>query len=353
MVHATDHPFIHNGEKHQLRMTFLKASEEMIDSRKLRVFLAVARCQSYTAAARALNTVQSSVSHTIHDLEKDLSCTLLKKSGRKMIMTEAGLMLLDHGLRLEQAMANTRRALFLAEQKGRHKFSIGSCHSIAQFFLPKITGTLFEAFPDCTFNVLTRSASEITEAVRQRELDIALSLKPSEMDQLEFHTLFKDTLCFLVSSKLNKESPKSLGEIESGRHRFAMFGKNSYTNQIVESYLRSIGISPRSIVYFESMTAIKSFAMLGHGISILPQWVVQEELKQLEIIALPYEHQPLWRHWGILMPTGNKIEEVERLFIDLFATTIKEHGKEGWPIEYCAQEAASPSTRMNYHLKER
>ena len=327
-------------------MTLLKASDEMIDSRKLRVFLAVARCQSYTAAARALNTVQSAISHTIRDLEKELDCTLLKKTGRKMTMTEAGLLLLDRGLRLEQAMAETRRELFMAEQKGRLKFSIGSCHSIAQIFLPQVAGELFNTFPNCTFNVLTRSASQITEAVRRRELDIALSLRPTEMNQLQFHILFKDTLCFLVSSRLNGESLTTLSEIDSDHHRFAMFGKNSYTNQIVESYLRSIGISPRSFVYFESMAAIKSFAMLGHGISVLPQWVVQKELKESEIVALSYENQPLWRHWGFLMPMGNKMEEVERMFIELFQKIIKEHCEEGWPIEYCSQQAAHPSTVM-------
>jgi DNA-binding transcriptional LysR family regulator len=314
-------------------MELNEASEELIDSRKLRVFMAVGRSESYTEAARVLQTVQSAISHSIHDLERELGCGLLRKAGRKMRLTDAGLVLFDHGLRIERTMAETRRALFRSEQRNHPKYSIGTCHSIEHFFLPQVTGKLFKEFPDCTFNVFTRSAKEITKAIRQRRVDIGFSLRPSVMEQLEFQTLFRDSLCFLISPQRPSITAASLSEIESGHHRFAMFAKKSDGNQLVESCLQSCGITPRSIAYFESMAAIKSFAMLGHGIAVLPEWFVLKELERSELINLSYGEPLLRRDWGILIPQGKSMEGVDKAFFERCKDVTRLKKIEGWPIE--------------------
>src|SRR5437763_6228758 len=62
----------------------------MLDLTRLRVLEAVARYGSVTAAARALNYAQPSVSHHLARLEAETGATLFQRAGRGIRLTEAG-----------------------------------------------------------------------------------------------------------------------------------------------------------------------------------------------------------------------------------------------------------------------
>jgi DNA-binding transcriptional LysR family regulator len=82
-----------------------------VDPHLLRTFVAVARCGSFSAAARQLGYTQSAVSQHIAALEGDLGAALLHR--RPVAPTEAGARLLDHAapilLRLDAARADVAR----------------------------------------------------------------------------------------------------------------------------------------------------------------------------------------------------------------------------------------------------
>jgi molybdate transport repressor ModE-like protein len=65
----------------------------MLDVTRLRVLAAVARHGSVTAAAKALNYAQPSVSHHLARLEAETGTRLVERSGRGVRLTDAGLLL--------------------------------------------------------------------------------------------------------------------------------------------------------------------------------------------------------------------------------------------------------------------
>jgi DNA-binding transcriptional LysR family regulator len=65
----------------------------MLDVTRLRVLAAVARHGSVTAAARALNYAQPSVSHHLARLEAETGARLVQRSGRSIQLTDAGRLL--------------------------------------------------------------------------------------------------------------------------------------------------------------------------------------------------------------------------------------------------------------------
>src|SRR5713101_5683970 len=67
----------------------------MLDVTRLRVLVAVAKHGSVTAAARALNYAQPSVSHHIARLEAETGARLLQRAGRGVRLTDAGRLLAD------------------------------------------------------------------------------------------------------------------------------------------------------------------------------------------------------------------------------------------------------------------
>jgi DNA-binding transcriptional LysR family regulator len=69
----------------------------MLDVTRLRVLVAVARYGSVTAAARALNYAQPSVSHHLARLEAETGVKLIQRAGRGIRLTDAGRLLAERG----------------------------------------------------------------------------------------------------------------------------------------------------------------------------------------------------------------------------------------------------------------
>jgi len=69
----------------------------MLDVTRLRVLVAVARYGSVTAAARALNYAQPSVSHHLSRLEAETGTKLIQRAGRGIRLTDAGRLLAERG----------------------------------------------------------------------------------------------------------------------------------------------------------------------------------------------------------------------------------------------------------------
>ncbi|MGO9078122.1 MAG: LysR family transcriptional regulator, partial [Streptosporangiaceae bacterium] len=95
----------------------------MLDLTRLRVLVAVARHGSVTAAARALNYAQPSVSHHIARLEAETGAQLLQRSGRSVQLTEAGRLLAERAAeiigRLDSAEAELAAHVGLRDERVR------------------------------------------------------------------------------------------------------------------------------------------------------------------------------------------------------------------------------------------
>lgn len=61
-----------------------------MDPERLRIFLAAARCGSFSEAARRLYISHSSVSRAVASLEEELGVRLLERSNRVLGLTRAG-----------------------------------------------------------------------------------------------------------------------------------------------------------------------------------------------------------------------------------------------------------------------
>jgi len=305
----------------------------MIDSRKLKVFLTVAHCESYSNAARSLNTVQSTISHSIRDLEEDLACTLFKKVGRRMVLTDAALRLLEYGQQIESLMDEARQAVSAAGKWGRSRFCIGASLSASVYFIPEVLRELNECYPHCTTSIMTGNAPEIMSALRQGSVDIAFSLEPENESQLTFQPVFSDEIAWIVSPLMRWSSAPQLNDETFRRQRFVIFDQGSYTCRLVESFFKQQGFSPRSVTFMGSMEAIKAFVKLGQGIGLMPAWVAKHEIDEGQLLCFPTGSNQLRRRWGIVHRKQDVLDAMEETFLQLCIASIQNKHLDGFPLQ--------------------
>ena len=83
----------------------------MIDLHQLRVFQAAAKQRGFTRAAEALHLSQSTVSQHIKQLEDTLGCPLFLRAGKRVMISEAGTVLLQYAERIFRDLKNAEMAV--------------------------------------------------------------------------------------------------------------------------------------------------------------------------------------------------------------------------------------------------
>jgi DNA-binding transcriptional LysR family regulator len=121
-------------------------------------FLAVARARSFTRAAAQLGVSQSTLSHTIRQLEERLGVRLLTRTTRSVSPTEAGERLLRNiGPRFEEIEAELGAISDLRERPaGNIRITVGD-HPYKTVLWPKLT-KLLRHYPDIKVDIVVENA---------------------------------------------------------------------------------------------------------------------------------------------------------------------------------------------------
>src|SRR5687767_2248230 len=124
-----------------------------LDSRQLRAFSILARTGSFTKTAQELHLTQSAISHAMRALEEDMSCRLLDRMGKKVVLTQAGEQLLVHVERVLQEMAVARAEISRLGKWGSSRLRIGASSTACQYVLPSVLREFKESFPHCAISI--------------------------------------------------------------------------------------------------------------------------------------------------------------------------------------------------------
>jgi len=149
----------------------------------LRVFLAVARAEGLTGAAKTLRLDPATAGRRIARLERDIGAVLFAKSPQGYALTEAGQRLLPRAEAAEQALEAD-----LGQRGDRLSGTvrIGAPDGCANFLLPQVCTRIADAHPDLDLQIL--SLPRVANLSR-READLAIAVSPPKADRLRAEKL--------------------------------------------------------------------------------------------------------------------------------------------------------------------
>ncbi|MEM7543455.1 MAG: LysR family transcriptional regulator [Pseudomonadota bacterium] len=108
------------------------------DWNQVRAFLATAEEGSLSAAARALGSTQPTLSRQVSGLEQELGVTLFERGHRAMVLTGAGLELLEHVRVMGEAATRISLAASGQAQAIEGKVTLTATEFFANYHLPSI-----------------------------------------------------------------------------------------------------------------------------------------------------------------------------------------------------------------------
>jgi len=150
------------------------------DWNRARAFLVTAEEGSLSAAARALGMAQPTLGRQVDALEAELGVTLFERGGRGLILTQAGLELLDHVRAMGEAAGRVSLTASGQAQSIEGSITITASEIYSAYLLPPIITRLRREQPGIEVEIV---ASNATIDLKRREADIAIrSFRPTQPD---------------------------------------------------------------------------------------------------------------------------------------------------------------------------
>ena len=171
-----------------LKILFFLIKEVYINMelRLLRYFLTVAKEQSFTKAAEQLHITQPTLSRQMAAFEEDLGITLFIRNGKKISLTDEGILLKRRALEILNLEERTLEELKGKEEVVEGTITIGCGEFAAVETLAEICKTYKEKYPLVQIVLHTATADAVYEMMNKGLVDIALFMEPVDTEGMDY-----------------------------------------------------------------------------------------------------------------------------------------------------------------------
>ncbi|WP_268870993.1 LysR family transcriptional regulator [Ureibacillus manganicus] len=254
----------------------------------LEAFIYVVYSGSFSKAAEALYLSQPSISARIRSLENDLNTTLLKRDGRKSLLTEAGKNFLPFAEKIleqyQKGIYKLNQQLYIPDQ-----ISIGCSNSVSSYLLPEIIPHLINKFPELNITIQSYHSEEVVSKVLNQEVDFGIVReithpKINSILILNSHVglyASPDHPLIKMQERMTKE--------DLSNYEFVFYDHNSTDWLLISRLLEPVKIQRKIIIHVDNMEAAKRLVKKNMGLCFLPEHAVQEELDNGTIVQVPID----------------------------------------------------------------
>jgi DNA-binding transcriptional LysR family regulator len=239
-----------------------------MDVRQLAAIVAVADHGTFSAAARALYTVQSNVSGHVAKLERELGVTLVDRANG--VLTEEGVRVVDRARRVLHDIDDIAADIASLSQDVSGDARIGVIGTTARWLMPQLLGAVERQHPRVHPIVSEGSTTTIVPGVLSGQLNAAIIHLPVDDPELVVEPLFAEDLLLLVHGdhRLAGRETMSLSELED--IPLLLPPKGAALRRILDRAAAGADVTLRVQAEIDGVRLLASLAFDGFGAAIVP-----------------------------------------------------------------------------------
>lgn len=251
----------------------------------LEYFVKIADAGSISRTAIELGIEQSTMTRHIAKLEADLGVRLFHRSGRGVVLTDAGALLLSRARTVVDALESTRKlAVSLADQ-GPSQLVIAAQPTIAQCSFAAISQAMRQRFPATRLLLLETLGHQIINHLVEGKIDVALLYVPNQASVVDFDILLNEPLYFVTSS-IQARLGETIEVRSMLQHSLIVPSTPHGVRELVESLATDAGMVMKSSLACDGSNALtKQLVGAGLGCAVMPLATVAEEVARGQLQA--------------------------------------------------------------------
>lgn len=283
--------------------------------RHMNIFVAVCECKSFTLAAEKLFIAQPAVSLAISELENYYGIKLFDRISRKVYITEVGKQFLSYALHITSLFDEMENGIKNWDSVGTLR--IGSSITVGTQFMPLYVKRFSVENPNIKVQVDVDNSENIETKLIENKLDFAIIEGTVHSEQLISQDLFEDKLVFICGREHLYYNRESISLEELRHDDFLLREKGSGTREFLESIFLTINISIEPTWESVSTRAIINAVIAGLGISVLPLYLVKEQLNEKKLAVVKISGIDLTRKIIIIYHKNKYLSKSAVSFINL------------------------------------
>ncbi|TXH64187.1 MAG: LysR family transcriptional regulator [Burkholderiaceae bacterium] len=276
-------------------------------------FWRVARTGHLTRTAQELHIAQSALSSQVRQLEDRLGETLFEREGRRLVLTDSGRLVFDYA---ENIFGLSQEMLGRLEgrSQGMVRLRVGSVATLSRNYQENWIRPLL-ADPLVALTLESGLLEGLLERLVQHQLDVVLANEPVPADAdrpLHCRFLGRQAISLVGPAEAWKRRRLRLPEDLDGIE-LALPGPRHALRGQFDALCMTAGVKPRVRAEVDDMAMLRLIARDSGWLTVLPEVVVQDELRTGTLVVVGRSTQLEENFYAITTAHRHRIERLEQL----------------------------------------
>lgn len=295
----------------------------MINVMGLRYFVETVRLGSFTAAAQSLQVGQSTVSKMVRNLEDQLGETLIIRSGKPLILSDAGQVLFEKGSQLLLDLKRLEQEVHAVQALSKGQLKLGIPPMINLLFTEALK-EFRERYPTIQLQIIEQPGPAIEQLVAMGELDIGFSIAPIASDlKLAQNPVASYLVYALALPELLPRSKAPISLQQLSKKPLLFLNEDFGLTRLIRRHLLLEQLEPKIYAQSSQGDWLISMAQAGLGIAVLPQPLCQRLPENLVVRVLE-QGEPL--HWEVVMLwNGRYLSQAAKVWLECCIPVFQEN----------------------------
>lgn len=282
----------------------------------LKVFLAVANEKSFSRAGEKLLRTQPAVSLAIQRLEAQLGEKLLDRSGKDLLLTDAGRIVLDYARRFENLERELENALAELRDNSAGRLIIGANESTSLYLLRHIE-QYRRLYPKVKVQVRRALSSRVPAQLIDGDLELGvISYDPAD-ERLESRVIYTDHLSFVVSPQHRFAKREFVSITELGMETFVAHNVISPYRDLVLREFQRHKVPLNMDVEMPTVETIRLMVQRNEGVAFLPKMCVEQDVDQGTLAEVHVHEVAMERKIRLVYPARRALSHAAKAFLEV------------------------------------
>jgi len=282
----------------------------------LQVFLTVATEKSFSRAAEKLLRTQPAVSLALQRLEQELGEKLIDRSGKDLILTDAGRTVIDYARRFQSLQQELENSLAELRDNSAGCLTIGANESTALYLLRHIE-RYRELYPKIKVQIQRSLSSKVPNELLDGNLELGvISYDPGD-ERLKSKIIYHDALAFVVSPQHRLANRKTVSISELGAENFIAHNVVSPYREVVLREFQSHKVPLHMDVEMPTIETIRKLVQSNFGVAFLPRMCVEQEIEQKTLCEVRVKEIHVERKIRLVYPTRRALSHAAKAFLEV------------------------------------
>ncbi len=287
-----------------------------------KIFADLVETKSFSKSAKLNGITQSAVSQQARAMERHFKTLLIDRSQKQFQLTREGQRVYDSAKEILHTYDKLLSELQEMKKVISGTIRISTIYSIGLHELPPYIKKFLHDFPSVNVRVEYRRSNLVYEDILHNSVDFGLVAFPVKQRQIEVLPFRNDHLVLIAhpNHPLAKIGELELKQLAS--QRFIGFDPDIPTRKAVDQIFRDNKLEIEPVMEFDNIETVKRAVEIDHGVAIVPQATVLQEVQQGTLAAIRFKGKDFTRPLAILHRKGRVLTPAMKKFIEILGLDL-------------------------------